>query len=91
MNIEFNCPHCDRSLAIDEKWRDMEVQCPDCSGSLVPTRVIAKKKDVEQAREKYQETPQNIQREEEERAERKEVLRLRKLQILEDNGLVKIS
>ena len=42
MNLEFNCPHCSRLLAIDEKWWNTEVECPGCGNYLIPEEAIRK-------------------------------------------------
>lgn len=50
MNIEFNCRHCNRLLAIDEKWERTEVECPSCGNSLVPVEIIAKKEEIQRVK-----------------------------------------
>jgi len=30
MNINTNCPHCNGSLTVDEKWRGQQMECPYC-------------------------------------------------------------
>lgn len=73
MNLEFECPHCNKLLAVDEKWRNTEVKCPNCGNSLVPAKVLAKNKEVERARKKEGEILENyFKREDEERAKQEE-------------------
>ena len=60
--LEFRCPHCNRLLAIDVKWRRTEVQCPACGNPLIPEEAIAKNREEDRAR-----------REEEKRASREQV------------------
>ena len=31
MNIDANCPHCNRELAIDQQWIGQDVECPYCN------------------------------------------------------------
>ena len=78
MNLEFNCPHCNKLLAIDETWRNTEIKCPNCGNSLVPQKVIAKNKEVERARKKKEKILENFKREDEERAKQEEA-QIRKL------------
>lgn len=47
MALEFNCPHCNTLLAIDEKYREMEAKCPSCGNSLIPGKVVAKNQRLE--------------------------------------------
>lgn len=56
MNLQFNCPHCDTLLAIDEKWRNAKVECPNCGNSLIPEKAIAKNEKVERVEKKKEET-----------------------------------
>lgn len=38
MDIHFNCPHCGRSVSVDEKARGVRVICPRCAkGVDIPT------------------------------------------------------
>lgn len=38
-DIIFNCPECDKSLAIDERGAGLMIACPDCSARIrVPLR-----------------------------------------------------
>lgn len=48
--LEFNCPHCNRLLAIDVKWRHTEVECPACNSFLVPEQAIVKNRQRERVR-----------------------------------------
>jgi len=34
-DIEFNCPHCKQSLAVEESGAGMEVDCPGCNEKLI--------------------------------------------------------
>ena len=52
MNLEFNCPYCDKLLAVDEKWKNHEVECPHCNNALIPDKVIAKNKELEQIKKR---------------------------------------
>ena len=54
MALEFNCPHCDRLLAIDEKSQKLKVECPSCGQPLVPARVIAEKAEAERQKKKQE-------------------------------------
>ena len=45
MGFEFNCPHCDMELSVNETSKYCESECPECSGSFIPAEEIVKKKD----------------------------------------------
>ena len=50
MSLEFTCPYCDRLLAIDEKWQNTKVQCPNCGNSFVPKKAIANNDGAERVK-----------------------------------------
>lgn len=52
MALEFNCPHCDSLLAIDETWRKTEAKCPNCGNSLILGKVVPEKGKAERANKK---------------------------------------
>ena len=35
MDIEFNCPQCGQGLSVDESAIGSEIQCPECSSTIV--------------------------------------------------------
>ena len=50
-DIVFDCPHCGKNLAIDERGAGMDITCPDCQNTIqVPTQ-SANDTDAELARE----------------------------------------
>lgn len=46
MDIQFNCPACDKTLAIDEKYSGKQAICPKCRKELT----IASRSAIEEIR-----------------------------------------
>ena len=34
------CPACDRSVEVEDDYRDWTVRCPHCEGEFVPSEVV---------------------------------------------------